>query len=301
MNPSSLTLKPSAIWYQAIRPRSLTATYIPIALGGVLAWHVERFNALFFALALLGTLALQISANLFNEYFDYVKGVESGKTHGLGLILKNNLLTPRQVFGGAVLSLVIGAGIGLFFVWQTGVTILAIGMAAVLVVVLYTASPLALAYIGLGEVAVFIFMGPLIVFGTYFVMVERHDSLPLVAALPIGFLVAAILHANNLRDLEADKSGGKRTLAVRFGRRVAQAEYLALTLGAYMMTGILILLGQAPLSSALVLLTLPRAWQLCQTALSTEEAALLHPVLVGTARLHALFGLAYVLGWALNL
>ncbi|HLA45858.1 MAG TPA: 1,4-dihydroxy-2-naphthoate octaprenyltransferase, partial [Aggregatilineales bacterium] len=212
------------IWYQAMRTRSLTATYIPIALGGVIAWQDDAFNLLYFVLALLGTLALQIAANLFNEYFDYVKGVESGKSHGLGLILKNNYLTPREVFAGALLSVGFGSLIGLFFVWQTGFFILWVGIAAVFVVVMYTASPFALGYIGLGEIAVFIFMGPLIVLGTYYIMTEEIKRAPIVASLPIAFLVAAILHANNLRDLEADRIGGKHTLAVRFGRRFAQAE-----------------------------------------------------------------------------
>lgn len=288
------------IWYQAIRPRSLTATYVPIALGGVLAWRAESFNLGYFILALLGTLALQIAANLFNEYFDFRKGVESGKTHGLGMILKNNLLTPNQVLMGAVGSLLAGIVIGLFFVWQTGLVVLYIGIAAVIVVVLYTATPYALAYIGLGELAVFIFMGPLIVFGTYYVMTEDPSTEPLVIGLPIGFVVAAILHANNLRDLEADRIGGRRTMAVRFGRRFAQAEYVFLTLGGIVMVAALVLIGEAPWLALLVGLSLPETLRLCRIATTTEDVQKLHTVLVHTARLHALFGITYVMGWLLD-
>jgi len=288
------------IWYQAIRPRSLTATYIPIALGGVLAWRADAFDFAYFVLCLLGTLALQIAANLFNEYFDYRKGVESGKTHGLGMILKNNLLTPNQVLAGGIASLVAGSLIGLFFVWQTGLLILYIGIAAVIVVVIYTATPFALAYIGLGEIAVFIFMGPLIVFGTYYVMVESQDWQPIITGLPIAFLVAAILHANNLRDLEADKIGGRHTLPVRFGRKFAQAEYLFLTFGGFVITVFLIGVGEAPVLTLLIVFAIPETWRLCKITTSTEDVQRLHGVLVHTARLHAIFGGLYVLGWFLD-
>ena len=291
---------PLQIWYQVIRPRSLTATYVPIGLGGIMAALDNQFNLPFFVLALLGTLALQIAANLINEYFDYVKGVEAQKTHGLGMILKNGLLTPAQVAIGAVVSLTIGSLIGLFLVSQTGLIILWIGIAGVLVVILYTASPYALAYIGLGELAVFIFMGPAIVFGTYYVLTEDINYRTISAALPVAFLVAAILHANNLRDLEADREGGKHTLAVRFGRRFAQWEYLFLTLGGHVMALILVGLGVAPITALLVLVTLPETLRLCQIATSTEDMAKLHLVLVHTARLHWFFGAAYVIGWAVS-
>jgi 1,4-dihydroxy-2-naphthoate polyprenyltransferase len=286
-----------AIWYQAIRPRSLTATYIPIALGGVLAYRDDEFKLGYFALALLGTLALQIAANLFNEYFDHMKGVEAGKSHGLGLILKSGQLTPTQILAAGLVSVCIGILIGLFFVWQTGLFILWIGIGAVLVVVLYTAGPFPLAYIGMGELAVFIFMGPLIVLGAYYVLAEKTDDLPIIASLPIAFLVAAILHANNLRDLEADREGGKKTLAVRFGRRYAQAEYVFLTLGGHIVIWLFVVLGTFPLSTLLTALTLPETYRLCRIATRSQDPAELHMVLVHTARLHALFGISYVIGW----
>jgi 1,4-dihydroxy-2-naphthoate octaprenyltransferase len=291
---------PLQIWYHAIRPRSLTATYVPITLGGVIAYEDDAFNVAYFVLALLGTLALQVAANLFNEYFDFVKGAEAGKSHGLGLILKNEYLTPRQVLMGAILSVLVGVVIGLFFVWQTGPLILWIGIAAVIVVVMYTASPFALAYIGLGEIAVFIFMGPLIVLGSYTVMAEETSSAVWLASLPIAFLVAAILHANNLRDLEADREGGKLTLAVRFGRQFARGEYVFLTLGGHVVALILAALGEIPPGTLLILLTVPETLRLCKIALTTEEVPRLHLVLVHTARLHKWFGVAYVGGWLLT-
>lgn len=288
------------VWYQAARPRSLTATYVPVALGGVLAWEDHQFNALRFILALLGVLFLQISANLLNEYFDYVKGSDTQKTHGLGMILARGLLTPKQVLVGGVLTLLAGVLIGLYFVAVTGPLVLWIGLGGTLAVILYTAGPYPLAYIGLGEITVFVFMGPLVVLGTYYVLAEEVSSKALWAGLPIAFLVANILHANNLRDLEADAAENKHTLATIFGRRFAQREYMVLNLGAFVVLPVLVLLGIAPVLTLLSFVLIPRAWQLVKVATSSVVTSELHQVLLGTAKLHRDFGALYVALWALS-
>lgn len=292
--------KQLTIWYQAARPRSLTATYIPVALGGVMAWEHDQFNLFRFLLALIGVLFLQISANLLNEYFDHKKGADEGKTHGLGMIIARGVLRPRQVLIGGIVTLALGCLIGLYFVAITGPLVLWIGIAGAIVVILYTAGPLPLAYIGLGELAVFIFMGPLIVLGTYYVLAEEVNNDTIWASLPIAFLVANILHANNLRDLEADKARNKRTLAVIFGRQFAVLEYQFLTAGAFISTFILVILNIAPVMTLIVVFLLAEAWVLGVMAQHKDNPAELHQVFVRTARLHRWFGIVYVVGWLIG-
>ncbi len=288
------------VWYQAARPRSLTATYVPVALGGVIAWVDDRFHVAHFILALLGVLFLQISANLINEYYDYTKGSDAEKTHGLGMILARGLLTPRQVLVGGFVTLGLGVLIGLYFVVVTGPLVLAIGISGTLAVVLYTAGPYPLAYIGLGEITVFIFMGPLIVLGTYYVMAEQVDPVPIWGSLPVAFLVADILHANNLRDLDADAARQKHTLSTIFGRRFARSEYIFLTGGAFVITALLVVAGVAPSLTLVVGVLIPDAARLIRVATSSENPAELHLVLVGTARLHKWFGVIYVVAWGID-
>lgn len=285
-------------WYRAARPRTLTATYVPLGAAAALAIQNRVFNVPLFVLSLIAALLLQIAANLINEYFDFRRGAEDLKQAGQGMILKQGLLTPRQVLIGAVVTLVAGSLIGLFLLTQSGPLLLWIGLGGVLVVIAYTAGPFPLAYNGLGEVAVFIFMGPLMVLGAYYVMAGAFDPQPLIVGVPIGFMVAAILHANNVRDIDADRAVNKRTLAVLLGLRAARIEYQLLVGGAYVMVALLILGGVMPITTLVVLLTIPEALKLVAIINTSRDQQLLHQAQGRTAKLHGEFGFWLVIGWA---
>jgi 1,4-dihydroxy-2-naphthoate octaprenyltransferase len=278
-----------AAWYRAARPRSLTATYVPLALGAVIAVDREAFNLLRFVLALLGALALQIAANLINEYVDFVRGSDA-------------VLTPPMILAGAIAAVAVGVLIGIVLVIQSGWTLLWIGAGGVLIVITYTAGPFPLAYLGLGELAVFIFMGPLMVLGTYYAVsggtVSTDGVLAsLFASLPVAFLVANILHANNMRDLEADRAANKRTLAVRFGMAFARGEYAFWIIGAYLSLAGLVAAGRVPWLCMVALVTLQEGRRLIHAAYTTGDAMVLHSLQGRTARLHRDFGASLVIGW----
>mgnify|MGYP000428948115 CR=1 FL=1 len=287
----------AAAWYQAARPRTLTATYAPLGLAGVIALDQNEFELIPFVLALIGALFLQVAANLINEYFDFKRGADALKVAGQGMIIKNAVLTPQAVLIGAIVTVLLGCIIGLILLFQSGSLLLWIGLGGVLVVITYTAGPFPLAYNGLGEVAVFIFMGPLMVLGAYYVMARQFDWLPVIAGLPLGSMVAAILHANNIRDRDADRAVNKRTLALLFGLRGARIEYVVLVGGAYVIVALLVLLGYMPPTTLLVAVTLPEAIKLIQIIYSTTDPTLLHPAQGRTAKLHGAFGLWLVVGW----
>src|SRR5829696_4234776 len=192
-----LTNDKISAWYKAARPRTLTATYAPLGLAAVIAIQQGVFDLVRFVLSLIAALFLQVAANLINEYFDFKRGADEHKTAGQGMIIKNAVLTPRDVLIGAIVTVLAGVLIGLFLLFQSGPLLFWIGLGGVLVVITYTAGPFPLAYNGLGEIAVFFFMGPLMVLGAYYVMAREFSWLPVIAALPLGFMVAAIMHANN--------------------------------------------------------------------------------------------------------
>ena len=147
----------------------------------------------------------------------------------------------------------------------------------------------------------FIFKGPVMVVGSYYVQAQ-HVTLPVVmASLPVGFLVAAILHANNLRDLDIDRAFGKRTLATLLGRKGARMEYYVLVGGTYVSLLLIVLLGFAPWWTLISFLTLPMALRVMQIARDETEPHALQPVLRLTGKLHMRFGLLLVAGWAVAL
>lgn len=286
-----LTGRRVSVWIQATRPKSFAATVAPVALGLALAWRDGHFNLLTCALTLSATLLLQAGANLLNDYMDHRAGADSSASLSPSRVIQDGLLAPRQVLIGAWICLGVGAMLGIGLAWIGGWPVWVLGAIGILIAVLYTAGPAPLAWRGLGEIAVFLAMGPGIVAGAYAVQTQTVTPGTLMAATPIGLLVAAILHANNLRDLDSDRLAGKRTLATRLGRRGAQIEYAALIAGAFASVLVGIALGALPPAALTVGLLLPSAYQLVRIASATTHVAQLNRVLRQTAALHLRFGL----------
>lgn len=287
-------------WYKATRPRVFTATYVPIFLAGAVALQNGVFRIVPFLLALIGTLALQTGANLVNEYFDYVRGADELKQAGQGMTIKHNILSPREVLIGAVVTIVVGSLIGIYLVSQSGSLLWIIGILGVFAAITYTAGPFPLAYNGLGELTAGVVFGPLVVIGAYYVMDTNISFNLVLISLPIGFMVAAILHANNIRDYEADKAVNKRTTTVLFGLSFAKKEYVVLVFGAYVGVGLLVIFNIAPPLALLALLTLPQAYPLVVMITTETDPQRLHIAQGRTAQLHGRFGYALALGWVLS-
>lgn len=287
-------------WYRATRPRVFTATYVPIFLAGAVALQNGVFRIVPFLLALIGTLALQTGANLVNEYFDYVRGADELKQAGQGMTIKHNILSPREVLIGAVVTIVVGSLIGIYLVSQSGSLLWIIGILGVFAAITYTAGPFPLAYNGLGELTAGVVFGPLVVIGAYYVMDTNISFNLVLISLPIGFMVAAILHANNIRDYEADKAVNKRTTTVLFGLSFAKKEYAVLVFGAYVGVGLLVIFNIAPPLALLALLTLPQAYPLVVMITTETDPQRLHIAQGRTAQLHGRFGYALALGWVLS-
>lgn len=290
-----------AAWVQATRPRVFTASFVPMGLAAVIAVQDEVFNLLYFILALLGVMFLQTTANLVNEYMDFKRGSDDLKQAGQSMALKQKLLTEQEILYGAIFATVAGSLIGLFLLFQSGPWLWAIGIGGVLIAITYTAGPFPLAYNGLGEVAAGVFMGPMIVLGAYYVMNPAIDATKAwqlcLLSFPIMFTTAAILHANNIRDLEADRAANKRTLAVLFGRDIARKEYIALLAACYISQFLLIALGWMPVTTLLTLLMIPQTLKLIKIFNTEIDPKILHPAQGNTAKLHGQIGLLMVVGW----
>ena len=283
-------------WFWLARPFSLTAAAIPVLFGTTLALSDGAFSwGPFFAM-LFASLLIQAATNMFNEFYDEQRGLDTAETVGIAGSIVQGRMHARAVLVGALLCYTVAAVLGLYLVFVGGWKILALGLLSALGGYLYSAGPRPIAYTAASEAAVFLFMGVLIVVIAYAVQTSELPLRVLLAALPIGGPVAAILLANNIRDMESDRRGGRRTLPIRLGRGGGVLVYRALLLEAYASVAALILLGIVPVAAGLVVLSLPLLPRLWSGIAATNVPRLLDPIVKGTAGLHAVFGLLYCAG-----
>jgi 1,4-dihydroxy-2-naphthoate octaprenyltransferase len=205
-----------AQWISGARPRTLPNAVAPVIAGtGAAAWlgSAVWWKAL---LALAVSLALIIGVNYANDYSDGIRGTDDVRSGPLRLV-GSKLASPRAVLTAAVVSLAIGAVAGLVLAAVSAPWLIAVGAVCIAGAWLYTGGKKPYGYLGLGEVAVFIFFGLVAVLGTQYTQALRIDWVGLVAAVAMGALSSAVLVANNLRDIPTDSQSGKITLAVRLG------------------------------------------------------------------------------------
>jgi 1,4-dihydroxy-2-naphthoate octaprenyltransferase len=287
----------AAILLRAARPQTLPAGLVPVLVGTAVAHRAAHADLGIALVALASALFIQIGANYANDVFDAEKGADGPDRVGPVRAVASGLVTPRAMRGAMIASFVIATSLGVILVMHAGWPIVAIGVASILAAIAYTGGPFPLGYHGLGDLFVIVFFGLVAVVGTVFVESLVVPPIAWLAAIPIGALSAAILVVNNVRDRETDARAGKRTLAVRLGKRGGLVEQATLLGVAYLAAG----LTSAWLGSPwplLPLLTLPMAvsrWR----ELRDHEGAALNATLARTAQLLLAFGALDALGIAL--
>jgi 1,4-dihydroxy-2-naphthoate octaprenyltransferase len=199
----------------------------PVVVGSAVAGHDHRFNPAAAALCLAFALLVQIGTNFANDYYDFVKGADNASRVGPRRAVAAGLVAPAAMRGAmaGVFAAAFATGLGL--VHWGGPWMIAVGAVSIACGVAYTGGPLPLAYLGLGDIFVFVFFGLVAVTATYFVQAGRVTWPSLLAGAPMGLLAANILLVNNYRDADTDRAANKRTLVVRLGRAFARAQFAA--------------------------------------------------------------------------
>jgi len=288
------------VWVLAARPKTLTAAVAPVLVGTGLAVHYGVAAGGPALAALLGAVLIQIGTNLANDYYDFLRGGDAADRVGPVRVTQAGLVPPATVRRATILTLSAALVPGLYLVWVGGWPIVLIGVASIACAVLYTGGPFPLAYHGLGDVFVFIFFGLVAVGGTYYVQAGSWPPDALIAGAALGALSTALLVVNNLRDIETDARAGKRTLAVRLGRRGTRAEYALLLAAAAALPPLAVLIRDWPVTALACLLVAPIARSPLRAVMTAEDPRELIPALGATAKLGVLYGALLALGLALG-
>ncbi len=314
---------PVARWVLGARPRTLPAAIVPVLVGTAAAhpWSSRphfvvvartgsqligrlappvgpRVNSWWCGLgALVVALAIQVGTNYANDYADGIRGTDDARVGPVRLVA-SGLASPSAVKRGALMAFGVAAVVGLGLAWATSWWILVVGAACLAAGWFYTGGPRPYGYAGLGELFVFVFFGLVATVGAFYVQTLRIGE-PVVwfAAVLVGLLATALLLANNLRDIATDAATGKRTLAVRVGRRDAgwfyvacvTAPFAAVVLWALTSATSTAELGRAALA-LLPLVALPLVRSPIRTVASDATGRALLPVLAATGRLQLAFG-----------
>jgi 1,4-dihydroxy-2-naphthoate polyprenyltransferase len=292
-------------WIQASRVWTLTVSSVAVLVGTAAAVYAGSFSASRFVLALIGAVLIQAATNMVNDYYDFRSGADPSdpavpESFGPSLAIQRGLLTPDQVWYGAIVAFAIGSAIGLVLTYLCGWPVLVIGVLSVAAGYFYTAEPISLAYYALGDITSFIFLGPAIVLGAYYVMALNFTWGVAAASISIGALGSGILQANNLRDVESDHIHGKRTLATILGRRGALWQLIAFDAGAFAATAIGAVLGAMPWLTLAVFVSAPRAFTEIRILKRETDARKLNVALQRSAQLHMEFGLLLVAAYLVS-
>jgi 1,4-dihydroxy-2-naphthoate octaprenyltransferase len=287
----------------------LTATIVPVLLGIAIAATHGLFDPLTALLTIIAASFVQLAINVSNDVFDTAQGADDANVtptqfSGGSRVIQYGLVSFRQMATLATAFYVAAAAVGLVLLaLRPSVELLVIGVLGFIIGLGYTAPPLKLVYRGLGEVAVAVGFGPLMLLGAY--VVQTGGGLawePFVASVPIALLVALILYVNEIPDRRGDAHAGKRTLPVRLSRSTVITGYQVTAAVAYGVVVLGVLAGVLPIPTLLVLLTIPLALRVSRGLEPNYDNPYGLMAIMGVnIKLHLMAGLALLVGYAVVL
>lgn len=283
----------------AFRIKTLPAALAPVFLGTAMAFGDGLGHWPSALVALFGALTIQIGTNLANDYFDFKKGADTSERIGPTRVTQSGLVTPKEMKAAIILIFSLSALACIWLVLRAGWPIAVIGVLSILAGIFYTAGPRPLGYIGLGELFVLIFFGPVAVGGTYYVQSFEMNLAVFLVGIAAGLFSAAILVVNNLRDINTDRNSGKLTLAVRFGKAFAQAEYYLFVMAGSLIPVLIYWIIRDHIEILFSTTTCLLALSNIHSVYTNSDGPSLNKTLAHTGYLLIFFSIAFSIGWVL--
>lgn len=289
-------------WGRVLRISTLPASLIPVLLGTVYAYtETGVWNpAVFLAMATASAL-IQISTNLFNDYYDYKRGLDSENSVSLGGGIIHYGMSPKQTLQLAVGMDIIAVLLGVYLCIQTSWFLALWGLLFLIIGYCYTGGPLPIAYLPLGEVVSGLSMGAGITCIAYYIQTKAFSWDSFLIAMPIILLIGLLMAANNIRDREGDAESGRKTLPILLGHTRAVTLFAAVLVIIYLWPLVLIFCYHWQPFVLLPLCSIPKAAAIIKTLWpSGLEPAVYMPAVKGTAKLNTIYGLLYIIGILLS-
>ncbi|MGO0708896.1 1,4-dihydroxy-2-naphthoate polyprenyltransferase [Bacillus velezensis] len=284
------------ILWQLTRPHTLTASFVPVLLGTVLAMFYVKVDFLLFLAMLFSCLWIQIATNLFNEYYDFKRGLDTEDSVGIGGAIVRHGMKPKTILQLALGSYAIALVLGVYICMSSSWWLAAIGLAGMLIGYLYTGGPLPIAYTPFGELFSGICMGSVFVLISFFIQTGRINEQSILISIPIAILVGAINLSNNIRDIEEDKKGGRKTLAILMGHRGAVMILAGSFAIAYIWIIGLVIMGYTSPWLFLVFLSVPKPVQAVKGFVKNEMPMNMIIAMKSTAQTNTFFGFLLSIG-----
>ncbi|WP_458412135.1 1,4-dihydroxy-2-naphthoate polyprenyltransferase [Schinkia sp. CFF1] len=288
------------IWYRQLRPHTLTAAFVPVSIGTALALLDGHVNVLLFLAMLIASLLIQAATNLFNEYYDYKRGLDNAESIGIGGGIVRDGIAPRTIRNVALSFFAVAILLGFYICANSSWWIAAIGILCMITAYFYTGGPYPIAYTPFGEIVSGFFMGVVIILIAYFIQSDSISLKSILISIPISILIGAIMLSNNIRDLDGDKKSGRRTLAILLGRENAIKFLAGMFAISYIWVIVLMVTGFVSPWLLIVFASLPKAFKAVRGFIGKTMPIQMMPAMKATAQTNTIFGFLVAFGLLLS-
>jgi len=284
------------VWWKMTRPHTLTASFVPVLLGTALALKNGKIHIGLFLAMLVASMLIQAATNMFNEYFDFKRGLDTAESVGIGGTIVRDGIKPKTVinlaFGFYLISLLLGVYICANSSWWLAI----VGLVCMAVGYFYTGGPVPIAYTPFGELLSGFFMGMLIILISFFIQTGTVDHSSILLSVPSMVLVGMIMLSNNIRDLDGDKENGRKTVAILLGKKKAIYLLAGMFTLSYLWILGLIISGIAPFWTAIVILSVPKPVKAIKGFIENNVPLKMAPAMIATAQTNTIFGFLLAIG-----
>ncbi|ERF48780.1 1,4-dihydroxy-2-naphthoate polyprenyltransferase [Staphylococcus arlettae] len=289
-------------YWQLMRPHTLTAAIVPVLVGTATAkifllGSEDHIKISLLLAMLLACLLIQAATNMFNEYYDFKKGLDDHTSVGIGGAIVRNGMSPKLVMNLAIAFYIIAALLGIYLAVQSSFWILPIGLVCMAIGYLYTGGPMPISWTPFGELFSGVFMGGIIILLAFFIQTGNLQTLVVWISVPIIITIGLINMANNIRDRVKDKESGRLTLPIVLGK-ANSIRFLALMyIVAYaFVVYITFFIPGGSIFFLLALLSFPLPVKAVRRFKKNDTPATMMPAMAATGKTNTFFGVLYALG-----